>query len=121
MSETIPRPFTVTLLVVLIWVVAIINIVFGIGQITGAFTEAGQEYGWAALIYGLIVALIAIRLSKGGSFLRMLLTIVLVFRLAIDVFILFSDFGGAVVSMAFNIFLLWLLWNNKANAFFNQS
>ena len=77
MSETIPRPFSVTLLVVLIWVVAIINILFGIGQVTEAFTPAGQEYGWAALIYGLIVALIAIRLSKGGSFLRMLLTVVL--------------------------------------------
>ena len=121
MSETIPRPFTVTLLVVMAWIVAILNILAGLGLVTGALTEAGQGYGWVAVIYGLIVALIAIRLSQGGSFLRMLLTILLVFRMAIDVFALFSDFGGALGSLALNIFLLWLMWNNKANAFFNQS
>ena len=117
MSDPANRPFSVTLMVILIWVNAIISILIGLGGALGS----DQSYGWGTVLWGVLVALIAIRISKGSRFLRMLLTVLLVFGLAINVLLIFSNFSLAGINIIFEIFLLWLLWNSKANAFFNQS
>lgn len=117
MSDTVARPFSVTLMVILIWVNAIISILIGLGGALGS----DQSYGWGTVLWGVLVALIAIRISKGSRFLRMLLTVLLVIGLAISALLIFSDFFLAGINIVLNLFLLWLLWNSKANAFFNQS
>ena len=125
------RPFTVTLLVILLWINAIYSVFLGITILVASDDSALLEIygnegtvattaGWVYLIFGIVIALIAIRISQGGTFLRMLLTIVLVFRIAADIVYLFSEPGPAALGILVNLLLLWLMWNTKANTFFSQ-
>ena len=128
------RPFTVTLMVVLVWVNAILTFLGGLALVLGADNatileqfngkaDAARASGWVMIVLGVIIALIAIGLSRGSRFLRMLLTILVVLRIAADVYLIFVssyDAAGAI-SLTLNFFLLWLMWNSKANAYFNRA
>ncbi len=129
--QQLARPFTVTLLVILLWINAIYSLILGISLLVAGDDSAFLELygndgsiattaGWVYLIFGIIFALIAIRISQGGTFLRMLLTIILVLRIAFEIVWLFSEPGPAALGIVVNSFLLWLMWNTKANAFFSQ-
>ncbi len=126
------RPGSVTFVVVLTWISAILAI------LGGAFAVfAGQQYlnelGWSAgeariegiagIIFGLILALLASALGKGSKFARFLVTIVMLFRLvvgAVDVVALWGSnyIWTGVASVLISLLVLWLLWNAKAGAFF---
>lgn len=136
MSQQSPnvRPFTVTLMVVLVWVNAILTFVAGLALVLGANNatileqfngeaDAAKISGWTLLVLGVIIALIAMGLSRGSRFLRMLLTILLVLRIASDVYLMFASNydAAALISMAFSFFLLWLMWNSRANEFFSRA
>ena len=84
--------------------------------------DAVRLAGWVLLLLGLVIALVAIGLSKGSNFLRILLAIILLFRIGGDIWlILNANYDPAVwLSMAFNLFILYLLFNAKASAFFDQ-
>ena len=129
--QQLARPFTVTLMVILLWLNAIFSILLGISLLVAGdnstFLEqygndgtAVSTAGWVYLIFGIVVALIAIRISQGGTVLRMILTILLVLRIAIEIVWLFSEPGPAAFGIVVNLFILWLMWNTKANAYFTQ-
>lgn len=135
MSQTAPmaRPFTVTLMVLLFWIQAILTAIGGIWLLVSAdnatiaeqFSDdaaSANAIGWTLIVFGVLLALLAIGLSRGSRVIRMLITIVLVLRLVWDIYlIVFTNYDAAAfVSIIINFILLWLLWNSKANAFFNQ-
>ena len=126
------RPGSVTLVVVLTWISAILAIVAGAFALFG-----GQQYlselGWSAgeariegivgIIFGLILALLASALGKGSKFARFLVTVVMLLRLvvgAVEVVALWGStyMWSGVVGVVIALLVLWLLWNAKAGAFF---
>ena len=126
------RPGSVTLVVVLTWISAILAIVAGAFALFG-----GQQYlselGWSAgeariegivgIVFGLILALLASALGKGSKFARFLVTIVMLFRLVVGAVEAVALWGSTymwagVVGVVVALLVLWLLWNAKAGAFF---
>lgn len=136
MSTTITpvrRPASVTFLVVLVWISAILTLLVGglflagadnatvADQFNGA-ADAAKLAGWVLLVLGVLTALFAIGLGRGSNFLRILVTIVFVLRIAGDVWlVLRSNYdSGAFVSIAFSVLILYLMWNAKADEFFSS-
>jgi hypothetical protein len=133
-ASTMPRPFSVTLMVILVWINALLTGIGAIALIVSADNatvldqfngdaDAARTSGWVLVVVAILLALLAIGLSRGSRLLRMLITIVIVLRLAVDVYLILTTNAdaAAIISIVFNFILLWLLWNTKANAFFNQS
>jgi hypothetical protein len=133
MSSAVRRPASVTFLVVLVWINALFTLAAGVVFLLGANNanvvdqfngnaDAARLAGWVLIVLGAIVALVAIGLANGSNFLRILLTVLLVIRMASDIWlILRSQYDlGALVSIAFAIVILFLLWNSRADAFFRS-
>lgn len=134
-TVTVPtRPGSVTLVVVLTWIGAILSILGGIAmwvaRSDGAFaTEFGlgsgqsRVVGTVAIVFGLILALLASALGKGSKFARFIITVVMLLRLIGSAFAVVALWGSAFVWAAVGtaviaVLVLWLLWNAKAGAFF---
>jgi hypothetical protein len=126
------RPGSVTLVVVLTWISAILALIGGVLALVGGQVYL-NELGWSAgeariegiigIVLGLILALLASALGKGSKFARFLVTIVMLFRLVVGAFGVVALWGSTyvwtgVVSMVLALIVLWLLWNAKAGAFF---
>ncbi len=129
--QQLTRPFSVTLMVILLWINSILYLLAGAGflvvgndsgltQEIGADGEVATGVGWFYIVFGLIIGFIAIRISKGGTFWRMVLTILLVLSIVGGVLRLFSDPGPEALLILFNVIIIWLMWNTQANAFFTQ-
>ena len=130
------RPITVTLVVILAWITAIANIIVGLFLLFGAddagliadYSDSVVSARWlgvVGILYGIIVAVVANGLAKGGQFSRFIVSLLMILRILGDVFLL-AQWGGAYVGSAiFNIVLsliiLFLLWNSKASRFFNPA
>ena len=126
------RPGSVTLVVVLTWISAILAIVAGAFALFGG-EQYLNELGWSAgeariegivgIVFGLILALLASALGKGSKFARFLVTIVMLFRLVVGAVEAVALWGSTymwagVVGVVVALLVLWLLWNAKAGAFF---
>lgn len=126
------RPGSVTLVVVLTWISAILAIVAGAFALFGG-EQYLNELGWSAgeariegivgIVFGLILALLASALGKGSKFARFLVTIVMLFRLVVGALEAVALWGSTymwtgVVGVVMALLILWLLWNAKAGAFF---
>jgi hypothetical protein len=129
-STPVPRPASVTIVVVLTWLAAIGSLISGaLALLLGDSTlaEAGVEkttattYGWIEIVLGVVIALVAIGLGRGNTLSRVLVSGLMVLRIVIGIWAMFvlpnSIVTGAIVA-GIALIVLVLLWNQKANAFF---
>ncbi|MCH9816293.1 MAG: hypothetical protein K0U64_07550 [Actinomycetia bacterium] len=142
MSETTPaeapqRPLSVTVVVVIVWIIAILNIVAGIVMIftaqddaellvqTDGDASAIRIWGVGVVIFGLIVAWVASALGRGGQFARFLISLLMILRILADVIFIGNygtyDLNGVLLSIILALIVLALLWNSKASRFFNPA
>lgn len=127
------RPTTVSVAVAIGWISVILDLVGGIALIALAnnsdvldalSTDSGtvKTMGIVILVLGVILALVVFQLGRGGNVARLLVSIVMLARIASAVYVIFA-FGThqlteAIVSIAIAVTALALLWNDKANQFF---
>lgn len=126
------RPASVTLVVVLTWISAVLAVLGGlllivVGSITGG--AAGLTpgvlggIGVAYVILGLITGAVAARLARAGNGARLLVSVLVVLQIAGGIAAISTVGSGstvtqALVSILVGIVILLLLWNARANAFF---
>lgn len=130
-SSYVKRPGSVTVVVVLVWISAILEIIGGVLLLvlTPALRNQGNAtwlvfaLGILVLLIGLITAAVASRLSKGGNGARIVVTVLTVLQIIGALTTLFTVSGSTAVSQAVftlvvDLMILALLWNNRANEFF---
>ncbi len=131
-SAPTARPGSVTFVMFLTWLVAILSIVAGVtlllaGQDTldssGVAASTATASGWTEVVWGTVVALVAIGLGSGNNFSRLLVTVLMLLRVAVAVWagiVLNGTTGFWAIAAAggFSLLVLYLLWNNRANMFF---
>lgn len=136
MSEPVRprRPISVTIVVVLVWIYAVLTILAGLILLfsagdeqlvleTGATSGSIRLTALVGILLGLIVAVVATSLGGGSRFARFLVTLVLILRMLFDIYLL-AVWGGAflgatIISILILLLILFLLWNSKASRFFN--
>ena len=83
--------------------------------------------GVVLVVFALISALFAVFIGKGSNIARILLTIIVALRIVASLTSLFSTdlsiglVATAVVSMAIDVVILFLLYNAESNKFFTDS
>jgi hypothetical protein len=130
-SSYVKRPGSVTVVVVLVWISAILEIIGGVLLLVLTPTVRNQgnatwlvfALGILVLLIGLITAAVASRLSKGGNGARILVAVLTVLQIIGALTTLFTVSGSTAVSQAvftlvLDLVILALLWNNRANRFF---
>lgn len=126
------RPASVTFVVVLTWISAILAIAGGLFSVISpeSLVDAPGEInqirteGFVSIIIGLITAMIASALGRGSKFARFLVSLLMVLRIVGSGIVFFLAFGSvfmwvALLNLVVALFILWLLWNAKAGAFFS--
>jgi len=131
------RPGTVTVVVVLTWISAVLSVLGGLallilggaagGSVTGPAAGFGTTtvmvIGAVYIVIGLLMGAVASRLGQGGRGARLIVTILTVLQIVGAVAALAgagsttatsSGWGSILVGLV----LLALLWNARANAFF---
>lgn len=138
--SSLTRPGSVTVVVVLTWISAILHLIIGVLLLVAGVAVGAAATGSTAvvgtgllvgiaiiyLIIGLVTVFVAIRLWQGGRGSRMLLTIIEVIAIITNVvtWIVASSNQQAVSSVlaiAFAAIILVLLWNRNANEFFDAA
>jgi hypothetical protein len=129
------RPGTVTFVMVLTWLAAIVSIVGGVALLLAsdqAINDAGiaastaTTQGWVEIVWGVIAALVAIGLGNGNNFARLIVTILMVIRLGMAVLAAFTlnglgIFWAIALAGVFALIGLSLLWNARASEFFRTN
>jgi len=125
-----PRPGSVTTVVVLTWISAIVAILGGVLALVlseESLSEAGiskstaTTYGWVEIVLGVIIALVALGLGRGNNLSRILVSALMVVRAAIGVWAMLNLPNGVItgsITILVALLILFLLWNQRANAFF---
>lgn len=126
------RPASVTFVVILTWISALLAIGFGLwaairpADLANDLTDLTQvrTEGFVSIIVGLITAMVASGLGRGSTFARFLVSLLMVLRIIGGAIAAFLTFGSvamwaSLVSVVIAVFILWLLWNAKAGAFFS--
>jgi hypothetical protein len=131
-TPPVQRPGSVTVVVVLTWISAILVLIgavilFGVAfTVDAADLPAGRNFvltaAFVALVIGLITAWVAYALSKGSNFARLLVSLVQVLNIANQIW-MWIQFGGnyvisAIINIAIAVIILALVWNRRANEFF---
>jgi hypothetical protein len=137
----VTRPGSVTIVVVLTWINAVLHLLLGVLLlvVAVAFGASGADaatrgigtglaVGLAIvyLIIGAVTAFVATRLGRGGRGSRMLLTIIEVITIVVNVITWISNNTGqqaasSIIGIVIAGVILALLWNQRANDFFNAS
>jgi hypothetical protein len=132
-TETAPkRPASVSLVVLLTWLVAIVTIIDGLILLfasdatlvsAGVNPSTATTTGWVSIVLGLVIALFASALGNGSKFARLLISLLMMFRFVLGSFAIVTLWGsnlvwGAVVLTLVALLVLFLLWNSKASAWF---
>lgn len=153
MSETRIRPSQVTIVVVLIWISFALTIVGAVATILAGTAIAASDQAsveklltdldlptsWSTtagpivivagalfFIVAIIEAIFAIAIARGSNVARILLTILLIIRLAGGLVFILTSWGtqtymfGVFLDMALAIIVLLLLFNSKSNEFFTD-
>lgn len=130
-----PRPGSVITVIVLTWLAAILDILGGVIMMalsrSSTFTDAIDVSGATVLlsgivsvVIGLVTAGVAAMLGAGSPFARVLVSVVMVVRVAAGVYsIVLLGTGGAmsaIVTILFAVLILALLWNKAANLYFSR-
>lgn len=133
MSSSAPsRPASVSFVVVLTWLVAIVTIIDGVIllfasdatlEAAGVNADNATLTAWVSIVLGLIIALFASALGNGSGFARLLVSLLMVFRFVLGALAVFVLWGtvhvwAAVVLTAIAALILYLLWNARASAWF---
>lgn len=127
-----PRPFSVTLVMVLTWIIAIFTILGGLLFLladaatlaeAGMTKSAANTYGIVEIVLGLIIALVAKGLGSGNNFSRLLVTMLMLLRVGVAVWVAvqlwgYAGFWAVVIAGLVSLLVLIMLWSAKANAFF---
>lgn len=126
------RPASVTIVVILTWISALLAIGFGLwavidpGALANDLTSLAQvrTEGFVSIIVGLVTAMVASGLGRGNQFARFLVSALMVLRIiggAIAAFLTFGSIAmwGSLASVLIAVIILWLLWNARAGAFFS--
>lgn len=130
-SSNVTRPASVTVVVVLTWITAVIEIIGGILLLvlapavrsSGGPANVALLLGGLVLLIGLITAAVASRLARGGNGARILVTVLTVLQIvSVLTAILAVDVSGSaspgIGTLVIDVVLLALLWNRRANEFF---
>lgn len=153
MSDVRERPSQVTIVVILIWIAfaltvvgAIATILVGTGIAASDPARVAEELknldlprSWATgvgpivivagalmFVVAIIQAIFAVAISRGSNVARILLTILLVIRIASGIVFIVTSWGteswmfGVFLSIALDIIVLLLLFNAKSNEFFTD-
>lgn len=126
------RPASVSFVVILTWITAILTIIGGLllvlandATLEEAGVNAGNAtlQGWVAIAMGVVIALFASALGNGSRFARLLITLLMMFRFVLGVIGMIALWGtshllAAGVTAGLALLVLYLLWNSKASAFF---
>jgi hypothetical protein len=126
------RPGSVTVVVVLTWISAILALLAAALLFVVAFTVDPPELpasrnfvltiAFTALVIGLITAWVAYALSRGNNFARFLVSLVQVLNIGNQIW-MWVQLGGnyvisAIINIAIAVIILVLVWNRRASEFF---
>jgi hypothetical protein len=131
-TQSVGRPASVTFVVVLTWVVAILTIAASVILLftsdqtlidAGVSPSTARIEAWVGLGLGLVIALFASALGHGSRFARLLVTLLMMFRFVFGVIAMVvlwgsAFFWSALVMTVFALLILSLLWNSRAAEFF---
>ncbi|MEI2785088.1 MAG: hypothetical protein V9E82_05210 [Candidatus Nanopelagicales bacterium] len=131
-SELPKRPASVSFVVILTWLVAIVTIIDGVILLfasdatlvdAGVNPDTATLTAWISIVLGLVIALFASALGNGSKFARLLISLLMMVRFVLGGFAIVMLWGssfmwGAVVLTIIAAFVLYLLWNAKASAWF---
>lgn len=129
MSERVTRPGSVTLVVFLMWLFALGSIIGGVLILMNqdkvlVIGADPSTYAWASIIIGAFMALLAIALSNGSRLIRFLIILVMLFRIALDVYAWVMIDGvnvtQIVISIVFAVLVIALLSTKRALEFFRN-
>lgn len=132
-NTSVARPGSVTTVVVLTWLTAALSLVGGVIALllsAEVLAEAGLSestvniYGWTEIVLGVIIGLVALGLGGGSNLARALVSALMVVRIAIGVWAMIQLPNGVVtgiITIVVALLVLFLLWNAKANAFFQSN
>ena len=119
------RPGGVTLVAVLTWINGALVLVSGLLMLfTDTLGDAHVVNATVMTVLGLLVILVAGGLLRGNTASRMIITILQVFTLANAASHLFFSTESVladVLSIAFAVIILLMLWSRSANRFFARS
>lgn len=132
-SGSVTRPTSVTVAVAIGWISVILDVAAGIGllvlannesALSALSTDAGtaRALGIASLVFAAILAVVVYLLGQGSGGARMLVSIVMVLRIAAAIWAIIA-FGShtmseAIVTIIIAVFALALLWNESASSYF---
>jgi hypothetical protein len=128
------RPGGVTFVIALTWIVAFLSMVSGFlailgddAPLAGSSLDSGASVGagWAEVIVGVLIALMAIGLAARSALARLLVSALMVVRVAGAVWIAFefAGVGGWLASALIGgmaVLVLLLLWNGPADDYFSR-
>ena len=129
------RPGSVTTVMVLTWIVALFSIVAGVilllasDQVladAGISSGTATTYGWVEIVFGVITALVAVGLGNGNNISRLLVTLLMLLRAALSVWVAIvlwghAGFWSAVLAGLIAVLILAMLWKARANEFFRTN
>jgi hypothetical protein len=129
------RPASVTVAVTIGWLAVILDIVAGVSLYVLAgndtlldalnSTESTvQAVAIGTLVTGVILAIVVFMLGRGSNVARLLVSIVMAVRIGVYIWVIIAVGSHALVEailgIAIAVTALALLWNDKANAYFNS-
>ena len=132
-SPTPTRPTAVTIVVVLTWIAGLLDVVGGVlliafhgndSFVADANTSGANllVLGIFLILIGLFIILLAGAIGRGNRGARLILTFIMLIRLALGFGGLLTSHGAARVDSAFEfvtaIVVLALLWSTQARSFF---
>ena len=129
------RPGGVTFVAIIAMIIGFMSLVAGFVFLLGdsqGMSDAGisegtaTAYGWGELILGVITLLLAIGLWNGAGWARLVVTAFMIVRIIGSIWVAFalSGHGGFLIGTiagGLAVIVLLLLWNNRADDFFNAS
>lgn len=131
--DELERPGSVTVVVVLTYIAAVVDLVGGVVMLVqaddldvvaamGGDPGVVQTTGWVLVFLGLAAAAVGAMLSVGSRGARVLVIVFMIARLLAGVFVLFTTDGPvvseAIVSIVLSAVVLLLLGSSRAHRWF---
>ena len=139
-TQAVRRPFGVTIVTLLTWLVALMDIAAGIAFAANAedrsvrhdlgMTETElRSYGVALIVFGVVTAFVAIGLGRGARWARALVAFIMVLHIAGAVYALTqvswesqrNESLSAISQIVISGLILFVLFGNKADRYFERN
>lgn len=129
-------PTTVTIVVVLTWISAVLDVIAGASLVAlagdndvlkslDATSSTATTLGIGFIVLGVVTAFVAWRLGRGGKLARILVSIIAVINLVAGIYSAFAlgthNLAEGATDALIALVTLALLWNNKANQYFRHN